>query len=215
MRRRDFIWGIAGAIVVVPRHVAAQTTTKIYHLASLTASSAFLTNSPNIAMLLAALAEHGYKLGQNLQHTPYGADMQLDRLPQMARDIATNKIDAVVAFGYPPAAAMKGTGIPTVVAFGAGDPVATGLVDSLARPGENVTGISDNATTQSTKRLGLLKQAAPSTRKVAMLWNKKDLGMTLRYQASADAAKALGILVQPLGVGEPEDFSEAFTAMDS
>ena len=214
MRRRDFIWGIAGAIVVVPRHVAAQTTTKTYHLASLTASSAFLTNSPNIAMLLAALAEHGYKLGQNLQHTPYGADMQLDRLPQMARDIATNKIDAVVAFGYPPAAAMKGTGIPTVVAFGAGDPVATGLVDSLARPGENVTGISDNATTLSTKRLGLLKQAAPSTRKVAMLWNKKDLGMTLRYQASADAAKALGILVQPLGVGEPEDFSEAFTAMD-
>ena len=74
MRRRDFILGIAGAIVVVPRHVAAQTTTKIYHLASLTASSAFLTNSPNIAMLLAALAEHGYKLGQNLQHTPYGAD---------------------------------------------------------------------------------------------------------------------------------------------
>jgi ABC-type uncharacterized transport system substrate-binding protein len=214
MRRRDFIKGIAGAVVVVPWHVAAQTTTKTYHLASLTAGSPFLTNSPNIAMLLPALAEHGYKLGENLQYTPYGADMELDRLPQIARDIATNKIDAVVAFGYPPAAAMKGTGIPTVVAFGAGDPVATGLIDSLARPGGNVTGISDNAMTLGTKRLGLLKQAAPSIRKVAMRWNKKDLGMTLRYQASADAAKALGIVVQPLGVGEPEDFSEAFTAMD-
>jgi len=140
--------------------------------------------------------------------------MQLDGLAQMARDIAANKIDAVVAFGYPPAAAMKGNDVPTVVAFGAGDPVATGLVDSLARPGGNVTGISDNAMSLSTKRLGLLKQAAPSIRKVAMLWNKKDLGMTLRYQASADAAKALGIIVQPLGVGEPDDFADAFTAMD-
>jgi ABC-type uncharacterized transport system substrate-binding protein len=214
MRRRDFIKGIAGAIVVAPWHVDAQTTTKTYHLASLTAGSPFLTNSPNIVMLLPALAEHDYKLGENLRYTPYGADMELDRLPQMARDIAANKIDVVVAFGYPPAAAMKGTGIPTVVAFGAGDPVATGLVDSLARPAGNVTGISDNAITLSTKRLGLLKQAAPKIRKVAMLWNKKDLGMTLRYQASADAAKALGIVVQPLGVGEPEDFADAFTAMD-
>ena len=214
MRRRDFIRGIAGAIVVAPCHVDAQTTTKTYHLASLSAGSPFLTNSPNIAMLLPALAEHGYKLGENLQYTPYGADMELDRLPQMARDIAANKIDVVIAFGYPPAAAMKGTGILTVVAFGAGDPVATRLVDSLARPGGNVTGISDNATTLSTKRLGLLKQAAPNIRKVAMLWNKKDLGMTLRYQASAEAAKALKIVVQPLGVGEPEDFGDAFTAMD-
>ena len=207
MRRRDFIRGIAGAIVVAPWHVNAQTTTKTYHFASLSAGSPFLTNSPNIAMLLPALAEHGYKLGENLRYTPYGADMELDRLPQMARDIAANKIDVVVAFGYPPAAAMK-------VAFGAGDPVATGLVDSLARPAGNVTGISDNAITLSTKRLGLLKQAAPKIRKVAMVWNKKDLGMTLRYQASADAAKALGIVVQPLGVGEPEDFADAFTAMD-
>jgi ABC-type uncharacterized transport system substrate-binding protein len=214
MRRRDFIRGIAGAIVVAPCHVDAQTTTKTYHLASLSAGSPFLTNSPNIAMLLPALAEHGYKLGENLQYTPYGADMELDRLPQMARDIAANKIDVVIAFGYPPAAAMKGTGIPTVVAFGAGDPVATRLVDSLARPGGNVTGISDNAITLSTKRLGLLKQAVPNIRKVAMLWNKKDLGMTLRYQASAEAAKALRIVVQPLGVGEPEDFGDAFTAMD-
>ena len=144
--------GIAGAIVVAPWRVNAQTTTKTYHFASLSAGSPFLTNSPNIAMLLPALAEHGYKLGENLRYTPYGADMELDRLPQMARDIAANKIDVVVAFGYPPAAAMKGTGITTVVAFG--DPVATGLVASLAWPGANVTGISDNAKTLSTKRLG-------------------------------------------------------------
>jgi putative tryptophan/tyrosine transport system substrate-binding protein len=214
MKRRDFVQLLTGAVITVPSHVASQATIKRYHLASLTAGGPLATNSPNIAMLLPALEGHGYKLGQNLQYTPYGADMQFDQLPQMASDIAANKIDAVVAFGYPPAAVMKGTGIPTVVAFGAGDPVATGLVDSLARPGGNVTGISDNAITLSTKRLGLLKQAAPSIRRVAMMWNKKDLGMTLRYQASADAAKALGIVVLPLGVGEPEDFADAFIAMD-
>ena len=92
--------------------------------------------------------------------------------------------------------------------------MATGLVVSLARPGGNVTGISDDATTLSTKRLGLLKQAVPSIRKVAMLWNKEDLGMTLRYQASAQVAKSLGTDVQPLGVAEPDDFADAFAAMD-
>ena len=215
MKRRNFVQILAGIMIAAPCHVAAQTTPKIYHLASLTAGSALLTSSPNAATLLPALEQHGYKLGQNLEYTPYGADMQLARLPELAHEVAVNKVDAVVAFGYPPAAAMKGTGIPTVVALGAGDPVATGLVDSLARPRGNVTGISDNATTLSTKRLGLLKQAVPSIHKVAMLWNKQDLGMTLRYQASADAAKALGMVVQPLGVGEPEDFAGAFTAMDN
>jgi putative ABC transport system substrate-binding protein len=120
----------------------------------------------------------------------------------------------VVVVGWPPTAAMKSSGVPTVVAVGAGDPVASGLVVSLARPGGNVTGISDNATTLSTKRLELLKQAVPSIRKVAMLWNKDDLGMTLRYQASAVAAKSLGTAVLPLGVAEPDDFADAFAAMD-
>src|SRR4029453_11064033 len=109
---------------------------------------------------------------------------------------------------------MKDTGIPTVVVVGAGDPVATGLINSLGHPGGKITGISENAATLSTKRLGLLKQAAPNVQKVAMLWNKSDLGMTLRYQASAEAAKALDVSVQPRGVGEPDDFEDAFATMD-
>jgi putative ABC transport system substrate-binding protein len=214
MRRRDVLQMLAGAMIASPRVVAAQTSGKTYRLASLNPGGPLPVNSANGAMLFPALAEQGYTLGQNLEYQPYGADMQLARLPQLARDIAASKVDAVVVLGYPPAAALKGTGVPTVVAVGAGDPVATGLVATLAHPGGNVTGISDNATTLSTKRLGLLKQAAPSIRTVAMLWNKNDLGMTLRYQASADAAKVIGITVQPLGVGEPDDFADAFGAMD-
>jgi putative tryptophan/tyrosine transport system substrate-binding protein len=214
MRRRDVLRLIAGAAIMAPYGVAAQTPAKTYRLASLTLGGPIPPPSPNGVLLFSALAQHGYTLGQNLQYQPYGAEMQMAQLPQLASDLAASKFDAAVVFGYPPAAALKGSGIPTVVVVGAGDPVATGLVTSLAHPGGNVTGISDDATTLSTKRLGLLKQSVPNIRKVAMLWNKTDLGMTLRYQSSAEAAKALGITVLPLGVGEPNDFGDAFGAMD-
>jgi putative ABC transport system substrate-binding protein len=70
------------------------------------------------------------------------------------------------------------------------------------------------ATTLSTKRLGLLKELLPKLHRVAMLWNKDDLGMTLRYDASAKAAAAMGVEVQAVGVREPDDFDEAFAVMD-
>ena len=211
---RDVLRLLAGAMMTVPRGASAQTPAKTYRLASFTAGSPIPVKSPNGEMLFSALAKNGYRLGQNLEYQPYGAAMQIALLPQLAKDIAGNKVDAAVVLGYPAAAALKDTGIPTVVAVGAGDPVATGLINSLAHPGGNITGISDNAATLSTKRLGLLKQAVPNVQKVAMLWNKSDLGMTLRYQASVDAAKALDVSVQPLGVGEPDDFEDAFAAMD-
>jgi putative tryptophan/tyrosine transport system substrate-binding protein len=213
MKRRDVLKLLAGAAIAGPYRAVAQPA-KSYRLAMLASGPAFPAASPPVKVLTGTLVEQGYKLGQNLEFQSYGADAQLDRLPKLARDIAASNFDAVVVVGWPPANEMKRTGVPTVVALGAGDPVATGLAASLAHPGGNVTGISDNATTLSTKRLGLLKQAVPSIRKVAMLWNKEDLGMTLRYQASADAAKSLGTVVLPLGVAEPNDFGDAFTAMD-
>jgi putative ABC transport system substrate-binding protein len=200
---------------MAPGGAAAQTASKTYRLASLTAGGPLGPNSPVGTVVIPALAKAGYTLDQNLAYEPHGADMQSERLTQLAREIAASKVDAVIVAGYPPAAELKDAGVPTVVAAGAGDPVAAGLVVSLAHPGGNVTGISDDATKLSSKRLDLLKQAVPNMRKVAMLWNARDLGMTLRYQASAEAAKALGVTVQPLGVGEPNDFGDAFAAMDS
>src|SRR5262249_9120697 len=105
-------------------------------------------------------------------------------------------------------------GHPTVIATGSGDPVASGLVASLARPGGNVTGLSDVATTLSTNGVSLLKELLPQLRRVARLWNKGDGGMSLRYEASAVAARELGVIVQPLGVSEPDDFIEAFDTMN-
>ena len=214
MKRRQFIASLAAATIVGPRATFAQVPTKVYRLGTLSPGAPFGDKSPFGSILVRALGEHGYKLGQNLMFEPHGAMAQVSKLPGLLQEMKANKVDAIVCLGYPAAMAAKATDIPTVVAFGAGDPVATGLVDSLARPGGNITGISDSAITLSTKRLSLLKQLSPNMRRVAMLWNKDDLGMSLRYEASASTAKSIGVTVQPLGVREPDDFNEAFAAMN-
>ncbi|HYV70623.1 MAG TPA: hypothetical protein VE970_11005, partial [Pseudolabrys sp.] len=114
MKRRDVLRLLAGAMMTVPCGASAQTPAKTYRLASLTAGSPVPVNSPNGAMLFSALAKNGYSLGQNLEYQPYGAAMQIALLPQLAKDIATNKVDAAVVLGHPAAAALKDTGIPTV-----------------------------------------------------------------------------------------------------
>jgi putative ABC transport system substrate-binding protein len=123
-------------------------------------------------------------------------------------------VDVIVTIGYPTVAACKVEDVPTVVAYGAGDPVANNLVDGLARPGGNITGISDNSTELSTKRLDLIKQAVPKLKRIAMLWNRDDLGMSQRYDVSASSARSLGATVQALGVREPDDFNGVFEAMN-
>jgi putative tryptophan/tyrosine transport system substrate-binding protein len=90
-------------------------------------------------------------------------------LPGLVQELVDAKVDLILATGYPPAVLAKLTGLPTVVTHGAGDPVATKLVQSWSRPGGNVTGISDNAAELSTKRLQLLKETVPAIRRVAML----------------------------------------------
>ncbi len=166
------------------------------------------------SILVRVLAQRGYTLGQNLALDARGAMGDMHRVPQLLQEMKADKVEAFVVTGFPVALAAKTVGIPTVVAFGAGDPVATGLVQSLSRPGGNITGISDNATELSTKRLSLLKQLNPNLRRVAMLWNKDDLGMSRRYEASANVAQSVGVTVMPLGVREPNDFNEAFAAMN-
>jgi putative ABC transport system substrate-binding protein len=171
-------------------------------------------SNPNAKVLLGRLKELGYRLGQNLVFEgPAGPPVPAPPGNLIEQAKARN-VDIIVAWGYPVALAAKAAGIPTVVAFGIGDPVATGLVQNLARPGGSVTGISDVATTLSTKRLSLLKQLLPKLNRVAMLWNKDDLGMSLRYEASAKAAQTMGADVEAVGVREPDDFNEAFSVMD-
>jgi putative ABC transport system substrate-binding protein len=215
MQRREFIAFLGSVAIAAPCDAIAQTPSRAYRLAVISPGGLVAESQPNARFLLNALAQRGYVVGQNLVfERPPGVPGQAVRIPQLMEELKANKVDVIVAWGYPVVLAAKAAGIPTVVGFGVGDPVATGLVDNLARPGGNITGISDVATTLSTKRLGLLKELLPKLHRVAMLWNKDDLGMSLRYEASAKAAGALGVDVQTVGVREPDDFNEAFAVMD-
>ncbi|SDH89625.1 MULTISPECIES: ABC transporter substrate-binding protein [Bradyrhizobium] len=213
MKRREFLGLLGGAALTTPRAMA-QTQGRIYHLGTLTPVAPMTEDSPFGKIVVKALAQRGYTVGQNLTWDARGSMGEIAKIPAMLEELKSRGIDAIVVIGYPTALAAKPTGIPTIGATGLGDPVETRLIDSLAHPGGNITGISDVATTLTTKRLQLLKEMSPKLQKVAMLWNRDDLGMTLRYEASAKVAEALGITVQAVGVREPDDFNEAFTAMD-
>ncbi len=215
MKRREFLALLGGAALVDPLMGSARAAGRVYHLGTLQPAVPLTETGPFGKVLVKALAEHGYILGQNLTFDARGAMGDVTKLPSLMQELQERHVDAVVAVGYVGALAAKATGIPTVIAWGAGDPVETKLIDSLAHPGGTITGISDVAAELTTKRLSLLKQLSPKLQKVAMLWNNADLGMTLRYEASARAAQSIGISVQPLGVREPDDFDEAFSVMSS
>ena len=143
------------------------------------------------------------------------AQGRLERLPQFVTELVASHVDLIMTMGFPAAVAAKknAPNVPAVV-LGAGDPVATGLVESLARPGGEVTGVSEIAGELSAKRLELLKESVPTVRTVAVLWNADDLAMTLRYKAVEAEGAKLGVAIVPLGVRAPDDFKGAFGAAD-
>jgi putative tryptophan/tyrosine transport system substrate-binding protein len=215
MKRREFLTLLGAAALIDPLEASAQTPGRIYHLGTLHPALPLTDTSPFGKIVIKTLAEHGYILGQNLTFDARGAMGDVAKLPLLIAELKARDVDALLVVGYPAALAAKSTGIPTVGAVGLGDPVETKLIDSLAHPGGNITGISDVATALTTKRLSLLKEMSPKLQKVAMLWNKDDLGMTLRYEASAKVAQSIGVTVQALGVREPDDFNEAFSVMNT
>jgi putative ABC transport system substrate-binding protein len=160
------------------------------------------------------LRELGWVEGQNLVIEDRWAEAKTERLPALAAELVRLKVDAIFTQSWPAAVAAKQatTTIPIVI-MAAGDPVATGLVASLAHPGGNITGLGDVTTDLSAKRLELLKETVPRLSRVAVLWNSADGGMTLRFRTIQSAAPMLGVTVRPLGVQEPSDFEQAFAAM--
>ena len=167
------------------------------------------------AALRQALAQLGYVEGKNVTYVGRWAESMRERLPALAVELVDLKVDVIVTVtsGAARAARNASSATPIVMALST-DPVGQGLIASLARPGGNVTGMSDNAIDLSAKRLQLLREAVPTASRIAVLWNERDRAMTQRYREIDRAAQALGMSVQPLGVREPDDFERAFSAMN-
>jgi putative ABC transport system substrate-binding protein len=216
LRRREFITLLGGTAVAWPFVGVAQTASKskVYRIGILSTDKPL--PEPIFGAIVRALARHGYMPDRNVALELRASGDRWEQLPQLAKDLVASNVDVILTFSCPAAIAAKDatTTIPIVATESGGDPVATGLVKSLSRPSGNVTGVSDMAIELAPKRLELLRDMVPTLRTVAMLWNVNDLGMTLRYQGAADAARTIGVRVQPLGVREPEDFDEAFASME-
>ena len=214
MRRREFITSLASTITAWPFVGLAQTASKVYRIGILSTNPLPAETSVGAAMLR-AFATHGYIPGRNVALDMRAGGDHSEQLPQLAKELVASQVDVIMTFSFPAAAAAKNatTTMPIVTTEAGGDPVLLGLVKSLSRPGGNITGVSDMAIELAPKRLELLKDMVPTLRTVAVLFNKSDLGMTLRYQGVADAAQRMRVRVQPLGVREPEDFDEAFASM--
>ena len=213
MDRRTVILTVGGSLLAASFASRAQQPVRVWRIGFLS-RGARPSDGALPAALRQALEELGYVDGTSVSYVGRWADARRDRLPGLAAELVGLKVDLIVAFGGSPAEAAKAASstIPIVI-VNAGDPVGTGLIASLARPGGNVSGISDQATELSAKRLELLKEAIPSATRVAVLWNADDRAMTLRYQEIEKAAGVLGVTIRPLGVREPDDFDVAFAAM--
>jgi putative ABC transport system substrate-binding protein len=210
--RRAFIGSVVvGAIA--PLAAEGQQGGKTWQIGFLAGGA----RTPDGALPLAlrqALQELGYVERQNVFYLGRWADAKQERLPGLATELVGLKVHAIVTVGGPATHAAKQatSSIPIVMAR-VGEAVGIGLIESLARPGRNVTGITDESVGLSAKRLELIKEAVPRAARMAVLWNADDPGMTLRYREVEKAAQMLRVTVQALGVREPDDFDMAFSAM--
>ena len=208
MRRREFI-ACCCASAAWPLAARAQQQARTYRV-GLLASRPIGEGEERRKAIIKVLAAHDFVEGRNLLFEPRWGDS----LSENVEALKATRVDVIITFGYPASLAAKtlAKDVP-IVCSGAGDPVATGLAQSLARPGGNLTGVTELATELSAKRLEILKEAVPHLKTVAMLFNATDLGMTLRSRAAEAAAKVLDVSVQTLGVREPSDFGNAFAEM--
>ena len=157
------------------------------------------------------LRDLGWVEGKNIIIEYRYSEGRNDRLPALAADLVRLKVDIIVASVTTDALAAKNAtrAIPIVVASSA-DPVALGLVDSLARPGGNVTGLSQIAPEMAGKRLELLKEIVPKLSRVAVLWNPESQGSTLSWKEIQLPARELGVQLHSLEVRSSNEFDKAF-----
>jgi ABC-type uncharacterized transport system substrate-binding protein len=211
-RRRFLLTSLAGAFLT-PLAIEAQQSKTMVRIGFLASSSAD-RERPRLAAFQRTLRELGYVEGQNiLIHQRY-AGGNFQQLPELAAELARVKIDIFVAVGAPASRAARTTsGVIPIVMVGVADPVGLGLVANLARPGGNVTGLSDFNAGVVAKRLELLKEVMPSASRVVALLNPTNSSNPLQLELTQVAASTLGVTLLPLEAKNAEEIERAFAAM--
>jgi putative tryptophan/tyrosine transport system substrate-binding protein len=210
MDRRAFLAG-AAALLAAPLAAKAQQAGRVYRVGYLS------TGALPPEAFLQGLRDLGYVEGRNVVIDYRSAEGKPERLPALAAELVALKVDVIVAPNTPAAlAAKQATRTLPIVFIGVGEPVTSGIVTSLARPGGNVTGLSIVSPELVGKWLELLKQAVPGVSRVAALWQpgamdertEKDM-----FKGAEVAARALGVRLHFVEARGPEDFDRAFSDM--
>jgi putative ABC transport system substrate-binding protein len=216
MDRRHFLLASLAGVLAAPLGAEAQQVGKVPRVGYL---SPFSGSHPEIQRGLdvfrQALGELGYVEGRGVAIEYRFAEGKAERLPDLATELVRLKVDVIVTVGgVPPAqAAQRATKAIPIVATGTADPVAAGLVASLARPGGNITGPGIISHELVGKELELLREVVPKVSRVAVLWNPANPGNALQLRAAEATAPALGVRLQPVEARGPGEIDRAFAAM--
>jgi len=207
---KSILFGLLTAVLLTatpPAH--AQQPTKIPRIGFLLAASASFY-SVRVEAFRQRLRELGNVEGKTIFIEYRYADGKSERLPDLAAELVRLKVDLIVTSGSALLAAKKASATIPIVFAGHNDPIGTGLESSLARPGGNITGLSNMASDLDGKRLELLKEAFPKVARVAFLWDPSSTRGNLTLTEMEAAANALGLKIISLEVRSPDDFDSAF-----
>ena len=212
MKGRFIAWTVLTVLMVIAATASPQQAAKTPRIAVLIGSS-FAANAVRIEAFRQGLRELGYLEGKNVVLEFRSADGHFDRLPRLAAEIVSSNTDVIVTTGpiVNPPARDATSKIPIVMAFD-NDPVGNRLVASLARPGGNITGLSNIAPEISGKQLELLKEIVPQVLRVTLVGNSKEPANQHSLNEAELAASALKIKLHYVDIGSPEQIDGAFDA---
>jgi len=214
MRRREFITLMSGAVASWPLAARAQQAGKLPTVGFLGESTPS-TQSERTAAFVQRLRELGWIEGRTIAIEYRWAEGRSDRFAEIANELVRLKVDIIVTSSTPAIlAAKRATSVIPIVFAIAADPVGTGLVASLARPGGNVTGLSIQSTDLAAKRLEFLHEVVPHLRRLAIIANIGNPASALEVKEIEDAAGTLGFEIKKLEIRRPEDIGPAFEALD-
>jgi len=205
------------AVLLVPLAAEAQHAATIPRIGLLFPTSLSDPRTPRfLEAFRQGLRELGYAEGQNIAIESRFAEGKWDQLPSLAAELVRLKVEVIVTYTTPATqAAKQATGTIPIVVAAVIDPVAAGLVASLAHPGGNITGLSQMVPELVGKQLEILKEVAPKISRVALLGNPANTGNAPQVRHAQDTARALGVRLQPLEARGPTDIDSAFAVMTS
>jgi len=210
MVKKTIVVLLIGLASVSVRFVEAQQPAKIQRIGYLTANSSSV-ELPRIETFRQGLRAFGYIEGQNIAIDYRFTDGKFERLPDVAAELVRLKVDVLIANTTNAALAAKhATNTIPIFFMGVSDPIEAGLVDSLARPGGSITGLTNIAPVLSGKRLELLKETVPKLSRVAVLWDPQNPGSTPQWKESELAGKELGLRLHSMRVSRADKFESAF-----